>query len=425
MLVEELEGSAELGEMPADREPGGAGSDDRGVEECSGHDDLQEPDATEAAGSVASADMTNRDQAGVVSPCSNANAVAAARFGSPSFARMLPTCRATVRSLRNRSFAISRFDRPRAMSRSTSISRRREAARRTRAAGLGSGPFESLEVGDGAELGEHRAGGVELQLRAVLVADRPARAAQVVPGDRRLVGCVESTPARPRGAQEGQGLLRGIRADEHDGRRAVGLRVQVDRVEGVGEVAQLGGGPACRVGIAALDLELGLRREQVGAEPRLGRRLEGAGEADARRSRVAEVAAQQGQPRLHLAPELGGAAVRRPRPPPRWPASRCSSADAVERVLERLAAALARAHLVEGRRRLRPLAAEAEHQRAMHRALPAERLEPVLRVAPVAQLAGPHPGALDVPPGEEARDHRAVGRTRDPVADRVRTRWRA
>ena len=199
----------------------------------------------------------------------------------------------------------------------------------------------------------------------------------------------------------------------------VGLRVQVGRVEGVGEVAQLAGRPAGGVGVAALDLELGLRREQVGAEPWLGRRLEGASEADARRGGVAEVAAQQGHAGLHLAPELGGASVgglglHRVAGEP------LQLGDAVERVLERLAAALARAHLVEGRRRLRPLAAEAEHQRAMHRALPAERLEPVLRIAPVAQLAGPHAGALDVPPGEEARDHRAVGGPRDPIADRVR-----
>src|SRR5690349_3703451 len=94
MIVEELEADAPVGEPLAHDEPGGARAGAR------------------------------MPQADAASPCSNANAVAPARLATPSFARMLLTCRATVRSLRNRWSAISRFDRPLAIRRITSTSRR-------------------------------------------------------------------------------------------------------------------------------------------------------------------------------------------------------------------------------------------------------------------------------------------------------------
>jgi hypothetical protein len=57
MVVEQLESPAEFGETSADQEAGGAGTDDRGVENGGGHDDLRldgtasddAQDATDAA----------------------------------------------------------------------------------------------------------------------------------------------------------------------------------------------------------------------------------------------------------------------------------------------------------------------------------------------------------------------------------------
>ena len=69
-----------------------------------------------------------RPAGGQSRPCSYARAVAAARDGTRSFARMLLTCRSTVRSLSTSRVAIARFVSPAATSRSTSSSRGAQAA---------------------------------------------------------------------------------------------------------------------------------------------------------------------------------------------------------------------------------------------------------------------------------------------------------
>ena len=133
--VEDDERLAPLREVVAGREPCLPASDDHGVEHFGCHLGLlvvsldgrpvpigcHRTDPPIARGRTWSFPTTCPDAQ--TRSCSNANAVAAEREESPSFAKMFWTWRATVCSLMTSDAAISRFVFPAATSRSTSSSR--------------------------------------------------------------------------------------------------------------------------------------------------------------------------------------------------------------------------------------------------------------------------------------------------------------
>lgn len=90
---------------------------------------------------------------------------------------------------------------------------------------------------------------------------------------------------------------------------------------------------------------------------------------------------------------------------------------AVPGVRQSLGALVARADVLGGGARRGPLPAQLQHVRPMECALAAEGLESALGVAPVAELARPHAGALHVAAAEQARDDGAERRTCRSIAD--------